>query len=222
MRFLSVFTAFVFLLVLCLASPVEAKGGKGGGGHGKSSLGGGGKRGGQRVASRPSPQKTHGKTHDKHVSGKTDKKHVADSPKSKKDKKTAHHAEEPQSPDAPDSGDDSGDPTTYNKKEKQLANFQRQRDKKIAQAEHLREIAERNGNANLLANADRMEAQALSQYEQKVARLEKFGVTDPTLDPDGGVLDPLPDGDPLVPGDDPLVEDPLDDPVGVIQSLLPF
>ena len=218
MRFLTVFTVFVLLLVLCLTGPVEAKGGKGGGGHGKSSLGGGGKRGGQRVASRPS----HQKTHDKHVGGKTDKKHVADSPKSKKDKKIAQNSEEPESPDSPDSGDDSGEPTTYNKKEKQLANFQRQRDKKIAQAEHLREIAERNGNENLLANADRMEAQALSQYEQKVARLEKFGVTDPALDPDGGVLDPLPDGDPLVPGGDPLIEDPLDDPVGVIESLLPF
>jgi hypothetical protein len=222
MRFLTVCTVFVFLLMLCLAGPVEAKGGKGGGGQGKSSLGGSGKRGGQRVANRPSHQQTHDKVHAKHGGGKTDKQHVADSPTSKKDKldkKTAQRAEEP---DSPNSGDDSGEPTTYNKKEKQLANFQRQRDKKIAQAEHLREIAERNGNANLLANADRMEAQALSQYERKVAHLEKFGVTDPALDPDGGVLDPLPDGDPLVPGDDPLVEYPLDEAVGVIRSLLPF
>jgi hypothetical protein len=216
MRFLTVITAFGLLLVLCLAGPVDAKGGKGGGGHGKSSLGGGGKRGGQRVASRPTQQKNH----DKHVSGKADKKHVADSPKSKKNGQASGDAEEP---DLPDSGDDSGEPTTYNKKEKQLANFQRQRDTKIAQAEHLREIAERNGNANLLANADRMEAQALSQYEKKVAHLEKFGVTDPALDPDGGVIDPLPDGDPLVPGDDPLVNDPLiEDPIGAVRSLLPF
>jgi hypothetical protein len=206
MRFPTVFTAFVLLLMLCLASPVEAKGGKGGGGgRGKSSLGGGG-RGGQRVASRP----THQKTHDKHVSAKTDKKHVADSPKPKKNKRTADHADDP---DSPDGGDDSGEPMTYNKKDKQLANFQRQRDKKLAQAEHLREIAERNGNVNLLANADRMEAQAHSQYAKKVAHLEKFGVTDPDLDPDG---------DPLNPGDDPLVEDPLDDPVGAIRSLLPL
>jgi hypothetical protein len=220
MRFLIVFTSFVLLLMLCLTGPVEAKGGKGrGGGHGKATLGGGGKGGGQRVASRPAHQKTNDKIHDKHAGGKSDKKHVADGPKSKKDKHTADHADEP---DSLDSGDDSGEPTTYNKKEKQLANFQRQRDKKIAQAEHLREIAERNGNANLLANADRMEAQANSQYAKKVAHLEKFGVTDPTLDPGGDVVDPLPDGDPLVPGDDPLVVEPLDEAVGAIRSLLPF
>jgi len=70
-----------------------------------------------------------------------------------------------------------------NKKEQQLQLFQQQRDKKLAQAEHLRGIAERNGNANLAANADRMEAQALQQYADKVAHLEKFGVTDPELNP---------------------------------------
>lgn len=88
------------------------------------------------------------------------------------------------------SGDGAAEPA-YNKKEKQLQLAQQQRDKKLSQAEHLRQIAERNGNANLAANADRMEAQALQQYEQKVAHLEKFGVTDPALEPGDGVSDPL-------------------------------
>ena len=85
----------------------------------------------------------------------------------------------------------------------------------------LREIAERNGNANLLANADRMEAQAYEQYARKVSHLEKFGVTDPALDLDGdGFADPwTPDVDPL---DDPLSDPLLEDPLGTLQSLLPF
>lgn len=76
-----------------------------------------------------------------------------------------------------------GDPLAANKKEKQLQLFQQQRDKKLAQADHLRQLAQQNGNANLAANADRMEAQALQQYADKVAQLEKFGVTDPLLNP---------------------------------------
>jgi len=76
------------------------------------------------------------------------------------------------------------DPLATNKKEKQLQLFQQQRDKKLAQADHLRHIAERNGNANLAANADHMEAQALQQYADKVGHLEKFGVTNPLLNPD--------------------------------------
>jgi hypothetical protein len=48
-----------------------------------------------------------------------------------------------------------------------------------------------------------MEAQALDQYARKVAHLEKFGVTDPTLNP-GGVIDPVvPTIDPLAPSTQP-------------------
>ena len=112
-------------------------------------------------------------------------------------------------------GDDTvGAGEAPNKKEKQLANFQRQRDKKISQAEHLRQIAERNGNANLAANADRMEAQAHDEYAQKVSHLEKFGVTDPALDLDD-VGAPL--ADPNASGAAPLA-----DPLGRLQGLLPF
>jgi hypothetical protein len=35
-----------------------------------------------------------------------------------------------------------------------------------------------------------MQAQALDEYARKVAHLEKFGVTDPLLNPGGGVIDP--------------------------------
>ena len=105
-------------------------------------------------------------------------------------------------------GDDTvGAGDSPNKKEKQLANFQKQRDKKISQAEHLRQIAEKNGNTNLAANADRMEAQAHEQYAQKVSHLEKFGVTDPDLNGDGLANPSVPD------------EGPLADPLGTLRGL---
>ena len=79
--------------------------------------------------------------------------------------------------------DTSSGPLADPKKAKQLQLFQQHRNQKLAQADHLRQLAERNGNANLAANADRMEAQALQQYADKVRHLEKFGVTDPLLNP---------------------------------------
>ena len=84
------------------------------------------------------------------------------------------------------------DDEAFNKKQKQLDIEQRNRDKRLAQADHLRQITERTGNQNLAANADRMEAFAHDHYARRVAQLEKFGVTDPALDP-GGVIDPLND-----------------------------
>jgi len=214
MRFPSPVAVLVFLLTLGLAGPVDAKGGKGGGGGGGrvSRAGGqkahGGGQGGSKHQLAHSKTPTTGKV----ASGKPAKEKIA------KDK----FAKEKTAKDAQGDVDEpAGDTTPYNKKEKQLANFQRQRDKKISQAEHLREIAERNGNANLAANADRMEAQAHEQYARKVSHLEKFGVTDPELDLDGdGFADPyVPDVDPL---DDPLSDPLLDDPLGTLESLLPF
>lgn len=75
--------------------------------------------------------------------------------------------------------------------QKPLAIEQLNRDKRIAQAQHLREIAARNGNAELAANADRMEAFAHEHYRQRVEHLARFGVTDSVLDPNGGSADPL-------------------------------
>jgi len=167
MRCLNCASGLVIVLMLCFG-PVEAQGGKGGGG------GGGGRKPSYGGCKNCGPKSNgHKPMHagPKH-SGPKDQlaeKH----PKPLKDKHVKDHRDA-------DSG--SGEPVPmFNKKEKQLQLAQQQRDKKLAQAEHLREIAERNGNTELAANADRMEAQALQQYEQKVAHLEKFGVTDPSL-----------------------------------------
>jgi len=57
-----------------------------------------------------------------------------------------------------------------------------------------------------------MEAQARDEYAKKVSHLEKFGVTDPELNPDG--VDPT---NPLVPD-----TGPLSDPLSTLRGLLPF
>jgi len=93
-------------------------------------------------------------------------------------------------------------PTSPLNKQQQLLIDQRNRDHKLAQAQHLREIAQRNGNPNLLANADRMAAEAKEQYAQRLAQLEKFGVTDPTVTPGVTTTSTLPNGmaNQLLPG----------------------
>jgi hypothetical protein len=168
---------------------------------------GGGQRGGgkQHLAQSHQPAK------DKVASGKPAKEKAVKE-KTAKDKIAKDKSGKEKAAEDTPVGDADGTGVAANKKEKQLANFQRQRDKKISQAEHLREIAERNGNANLAANADRMEAQAHEQYAQKVSHLEKFGVTDPDLDLDGdGVADPY------VPPAEPLA-----DPLGTLRGLIPL
>ena len=217
MRFVSPVAVVVFLLMLGLAGTADARGGKGGGGGGGHASRGGGQKfsgGGQGGAGKHQVAQSHKPAKDKIASGKPAKERTAKD-KIAKDK-PAKSAKEKTAGDSPDGDDGTGGDTggvgeTPNKKEKQLANFQRQRDKKISQAEHLRQIAERNGNANLAANADRMEAQAHEKYAQKVSHLEKFGVTDPELDLDGDGL-----ADPYVPD-----ADPLTDPVGTLEGLLP-
>lgn len=67
--------------------------------------------------------------------------------------------------------------------ERQLQIEQRNRDHRLGQALKLRALAEKNGNAELLANADRMEAQANQHYADRVEKLGRFGVTDPSLNP---------------------------------------
>jgi hypothetical protein len=223
MRFFAQITALALALLLCLAGPLVAKPGKGGGGRHHSGHQHGGSGHGKKWSGQPSTHGHHGggeTATDKHPladghkkppkkeqvkAAKPDK--VAKPDKEKKHDKVAkddldRDADDEANDDSEDTedgdmedGDDEdddedGEPTVVSKKQKQLANFQRQRDKKLAQAEHLRMVAERNGNANLLANANRMEAQALEQYAKKVAHLEKFGVTDPLLNPNGGVIDP--------------------------------
>lgn len=185
-RLLPVF-GLLIVCMMCFSGPVEAKEGKGGGGRGKPSFGGGHGPKWSGPKSAQGGHKEHGK-----------REHLADSPKKPpKEKKLKETKPKERGGDSDDAtgGTDTSDESAQwaNKKEKQLQIFQRQRDKKLAQAEHLRQIAEQNGNANLAANADRMEAQAHQQYAQKVAHLEKFGVTDQPLNPGGEIVrDQLP------------------------------
>ena len=78
--------------------------------------------------------------------------------------------------------------------EKQLLIEQRNRDHRLAQAQKLRALAEKNGDAELAANADRMEAAALEHYQQRVEHLGRFGVEDLSLNSPQGevVVEPAP------------------------------
>ena len=176
--------------LLVFAAPVEAKGGKGGGGgRGRVSSGGGHGGGGPKWSSQQSHSAGNSQRVTEHgqkpIHG--DKQQFADKhPSPGKDKQ---HDKTASSTPTNDIAGDTSD--GYNKKQKQLEIEQRNRDKRLAQAQHLREIGERNGNQNLLDNADRMEAFAHDHYARRVSQLEKFGVTDPTLDPGGGITDQL-------------------------------
>jgi len=77
--------------------------------------------------------------------------------------------------------------------QKQLLIEQRNRDQRLAQADHLRQIAERNGDAELAANADRMAEFAQQHYQDRVAHLARFGVSEPApAEPPAAVLPELP------------------------------
>ena len=191
MRLLCATTCLIVVasLLLC-AAPLEARGGKGGGGGGRGRGNSGGGHGGgpkwsgqqshngggwQRAAEHGQKPNHGGKQQfaDKHTQPVKDKQH---------DKQARSTPTNDTAGDAIDA---------YNKKQKQLEIEQRNRDKRLAQAQHLREIGERNGNQNLLDNADRMEAFAHDHYARRVSHLEKFGVTDPLLNPGSNVTDPL-------------------------------
>ena len=201
------FASLVMIVVsLAFAPPLDARGGKGGGGgqgrggggggHGGGGHGGGGPKWNRQTSHPGSGQRVaeHGQK-----PAHSDKPQFANKP-DKPDKDIEQHDKYARStsPNNP-----TNQPTdAFNKKQKQLAIEQQNRDKRIAQAQHLREIGERNGNQNLLDNADRMEAFAHDHYARRVNQLEKFGVTDPLLNPGTGVTDPL------LPGTNGLV-DPL-------------
>ena len=179
----------VLSLLLC-AVPLEARGGKGtgGGGRGRANSGGGHGGGGPKWSSRQSYSGGNSQRVTEHGQepNHSGKQQFADKPQPGNDKqhdKTAHST--PPNDVAGDTSDG------YNKKQKQIEIEQRNRDKRLAQAQHLRKIGERNGNQNLMDNADRMEAFAHDHYARRVSQLEKFGVTDPTLNTGSGVTDPL-------------------------------
>jgi hypothetical protein len=185
MRSLISVVCVALVVSLVFTSPLDAKGGRGGGGGGRGGGGSGGGRAGQQGGPKFSGQQQArgGGANKQTQSGgpaATDKH--TDKVAGKPDKKTP----------TGDAGKTTEGTETVNKKQKQLEIAQRQRDKRLAQADHLREIAERNGNQNLADAADRMSEHAEELYQQRVEHLEKFGVTDPALDP-GTVSDPLSD-----------------------------
>lgn len=59
--------------------------------------------------------------------------------------------------------------------DKRLLNEQRKLEHQMEVANHLRDVAARNGNTNLLQTAERMETMAAERY---VSQLEKFGLLD--------------------------------------------
>jgi hypothetical protein len=176
MRSLISLVSLILVVSLVCVSSVEAKGGRGGGGGnrggGRST---GGKPGGPKFTSQ----------HQKSPRGGGPKQAQSGRPAA-----AEKHASKPdKNRELTDAGKTTDAAEPASKKQKQLELAQRQRDKRLSQADHLRGIAERNGNPNLAANADRMEAHAHELYQQRVDHLSKFGVTDPALDP-GTLLDP--------------------------------
>lgn len=68
-------------------------------------------------------------------------------------------------------------------------------------AEHLRQIAERNGNQNLLDTAERHDEKASQHYEQRMSRINEVPDTgDPTI--------PEPELDAPIPSESPSIESP--------------
>jgi hypothetical protein len=208
---------FVVAASLLCAARLDARGGKGGGGgggRGRASAGGGHGGGGpmwsgQQSRSGGGSQRLTEHGHKPTAGGK---QQLTDHPKQSGKDKEHDKKEHDKAARSALTTDPAGNGTdAYNKKQKQLAIEQQHRDKRLAQAQHLREIGERNGNQNLIDNADRMEAFAHDHYARRVSHLEKFGVTDPLLNPGGGVTDPL------LPGTGGLV-DPVGD-VGLLDLL---
>ena len=64
---------------------------------------------------------------------------------------------------------------------RQLLNEERKLEHQLQQAERLRQLADANGNGNLLDTADRMADRALTHYEQRVAKITQF--QDTLIDP---------------------------------------
>jgi hypothetical protein len=229
MRYLLFVSCLMFVLSLVLAAPAEAKGGKGGGGgggggHGRPTFGGG--QGGGGGPKWSGQQQGHGGGQNKqfehgdddHGDGRhqvANRKHQNDDDQGENGKDREREDKDKDWKDRskwtnnPVSNPTGNVTDAWNKKQKQLDLAQMHRDKQLAQAQHLRDVAQMNGNPNLMANAARMESDAWSQYADRVAHLEKFGVTDPALNPvtnplvPGGVTNPLVPGgvtNPLVPG----------------------
>ncbi len=72
-------------------------------------------------------------------------------------------------------------------RERQRTVAERNLDKRKSQAEHLRNISERNGNERLLDTADRMEQRGQEQYERRIDKINSaYRDLDIPAPPDGG------------------------------------
>jgi len=75
-------------------------------------------------------------------------------------------------------------------------NPERIRDQRLDQADHLRQVAEKNGNERLRTTADRMQANAEQQYVRQAGNVTQPGASNNTLpaentgDPSGQVASP--------------------------------
>jgi hypothetical protein len=162
-------SCLMFVLSLVLAAPADAKGGKGGNGSTNSSRGNG--QGGA-VATRRSGQL------DEEGDGEENQ-----------DENVSRVGSAPGASEARPMFRRGGffrNLTNAWSAEQALQNERQQLDRRMAQAQQLREIAQRDGNLNLLASADRMEAEAIEHYSRRAAQL---GVTDPSLN--GGARNPV-------------------------------
>ena len=187
MRRFAFAASFVAVLAFLANSPLVARGpggGHGGGGHGANSAGDHG--GGPHGSGQNAEHGNGGRHENENGAGKQrdgDGRHDDDQGAGNHERSDGHLNQNKNGLPATHPGGVVNNSTSSLSKQQQLLIDQRNRDHKLSQAQHLREIARRNGNPNLLANADRMEAEAKEQYARRLAQLEKFGVTDPTVTP---------------------------------------
>jgi hypothetical protein len=170
MQYLLYVCCFTLVLSLGLAAPVEAKDGKGQGG-------------GPTLASQQGGQQETLSKEEQKLLKEHEKEQVS---VLKRQEKLVKQQEKEQQ--------------KHLKEQEKLLKEQRQLDHKLAQAQYLRQLAQRTGNQQLLAEADRMEAQAREHYAQQLLKLADDGMIDPTANP-GGMTPTLPGGmTPTVPG----------------------
>jgi hypothetical protein len=172
MRLLMLASCFAFFMSFMLAAPVQAKGGR----RGRTTFGGSGERADQ----------GDGRSNDQ---GEDDDDRGSRRPVSVAQRPTPAATTAHSNPVATNTAANNSpanlhsvlkrSPAANNQQQQLLA--EQKRDRMLADAQNVREIAQRNGNPNLLADADRMEAEALEQYADRVAQLEKLGLTKPAL-----------------------------------------
>ena len=155
MRYLFYLCCFTLVLSLGMAAPAEAKDGKGHGGVPKLA----GQQGGQQETLSKEEQKLL-KEHEKEQVSVL-----------KRQEKLVKQQEKEQQ--------------KLLKEQEKLLQEQRQLDHELAQAQSLRQIAQRNGNQYLLAEAARMEAQAKEHYAQQLLKRADNGMIDPSVNPGG-------------------------------------